>query len=136
MGGAFGEMVGRLLGGFDLCLADAADPALKRASAGVLARALEEAGALEATLRERTRALEAAGYHGQVGVVEGATNVFYHGEAGRERLYRTGTGYEAREAGVRFAAEGMAEGVAADPVRFSPNVLLRPIVESAAATLP
>jgi bacillithiol biosynthesis cysteine-adding enzyme BshC len=131
VGGAFGELLARLLGGFDLCLADAADPALKRTSAGVLAHALGESEALEARLRGRTRELEAAGYHGQVAVVDGATNVFYHGEAGRERLYRSGEGYEARGAGVELAAEGIWERVRSDPGRFSPNVLLRPIVESA-----
>lgn len=131
VGGAFGELLGRMLGGFDLCLADAADPALKRASAGVLAHALGESEALEARLRGRTRELEAAGYHGQVAVVEGATNVFFHGEAGRERLYRSGAGYEARGAGVELAAEGIWERVRSDPGRFSPNVLMRPVVESA-----
>jgi bacillithiol biosynthesis cysteine-adding enzyme BshC len=131
VGGAFGELLASLLGGFDLCLADAADPALKRASAGVLAHALGESEALEARLRGRTRELEAAGYHGQVAVVEGATNVFYHGEAGRERLYRSAAGYEARGAGVELAAEGIWDRVQGEPGRFSPNVLLRPIVESA-----
>jgi bacillithiol biosynthesis cysteine-adding enzyme BshC len=131
VGGAFGELLGKMLAGFDICIADAADPALKRASAGVLTRALERAGELEERLRARTAALEEAGYHGQVAVVELATNVFYHAESGRERLYRGGAGYEAREAGVEIAAAGVAEVVAGDPGRFSPNVLLRPIVESA-----
>src|SRR5690606_35194684 len=39
--------------------------------------------------------------------------------------------YEAAEVGVRFTAERVNEAVDQDPGKFSPNVLLRPIVESA-----
>ena len=132
VGGAFGELLGKMLSGFDLCIADAADPALKRASVGVLTLGLEKAGELEERQRARSVALEEAGYHGQVALVERATNVFYHGASGRERLYRKdGGGYEARGAEVEFGREGIGEVIAADPGRFSPNVLLRPIVESA-----
>jgi bacillithiol biosynthesis cysteine-adding enzyme BshC len=131
VGGAFGELLGTMLAGFDLCMADAADPALKRASAGVMKLALEDAADLERLLEERCRVLEKAGYHAQVGVVEGATNVFYHAPEGRERLFRTRSGYEAAAVGVRFTAEGVNEAVDRDPGKFSPNVLLRPIVESA-----
>lgn len=128
---SFSDLLGRLLSGFDLCMTDAAHPAVKAASAGVLAEALRAAERHEAVLTERTAALAEAGYHGQVAVLEGGTNVFRQGEQGRERLYRDGAGYRGAESGVTLTrAEAEAE-LDTDPGRYSPNVFLRPVVESA-----
>src|SRR5690606_23602551 len=90
---AFTELLGRLLAQFDFCTTEASHPAVKRASAGVLLEALERSGAHEQVLRERTEAIEAAGYHAQVAVLEAGTNVFRQGPAGRERLYAVDGGF-------------------------------------------
>jgi bacillithiol biosynthesis cysteine-adding enzyme BshC len=129
--GAFRETVVRLFSGFDLLVTDAADPALKQASAPVLAEAILRTREHEALLRGRTAELEAAGYHAQVAVLPEGANVFHHGAAGRERLYARGEGWHTRQARRSFTADEVREAVAADPTRFSPNVFLRPVVESA-----
>ncbi|HEV2148871.1 MAG TPA: bacillithiol biosynthesis cysteine-adding enzyme BshC [Longimicrobiaceae bacterium] len=129
--GAFRETVAKLFAGFDLLITDAAAPALKRASAPVLEGAILRTREHEALLRARTAELEAAGYHGQVAVLPEGANVFHHGPAGRERLYARGDGWYTRGARRHFTAEEVREAVAADPTRFSPNVFLRPVVESA-----
>jgi bacillithiol synthase len=128
---AFNEAIGGLLGGFDLLLADAADPAIKRISMPVLAEALKEARAHERMLRVRSEALEASGYRSQVPVLARGTNVFHHGERGRERLYRATGGFVGREGGGVRSDEQVLDLLGEDPSRFSPNVLLRPVVESA-----
>ncbi|HEU0014393.1 MAG TPA: bacillithiol biosynthesis cysteine-adding enzyme BshC [Longimicrobium sp.] len=128
--GAFRETIARLFDGWDLLLTDAADPALKRASAPVLLRELENAAEHERLVRRRTEELEAAGYSGQVKVLSGATNVFYHGPAGRERLARAGDGLLAREARQRFTREEIGARLRDEPASLSPNVFLRPVVES------
>ncbi|HWK89263.1 MAG TPA: bacillithiol biosynthesis cysteine-adding enzyme BshC, partial [Longimicrobium sp.] len=128
--GAFRETIARLFSGFDLLTTDAADPALKQASVPVLLREIEAAAEHERRVRRRTDELEEAGYSGQVKVLSGATNVFYHGPAGRERLARAGEGLLAREARERFTREEIGEVLRADPQSLSPNVFLRPVVES------
>jgi bacillithiol synthase len=128
---AFRDTVERLFAGFDLLVTDAADPALKASSMPVLQRAIAEAAAQEAALEDRTRALEGAGYGGQVALVRGAANVFYHGPGGRERLVRGADGWRAPGNRRRFTERELVEAIARDPGRFSPNVLLRPVVESA-----
>jgi bacillithiol biosynthesis cysteine-adding enzyme BshC len=129
--GAFRETVEKLFAAFDLLVTDAADPALKRASAHVLEGAVLRTREHEALLRARTEELLAAGYHGQVAVMPDGANVFWNGPAGRERLYARGDRWVAREARQGFTAEEVRAAIAADPARFSPNVFLRPVVESA-----
>jgi bacillithiol biosynthesis cysteine-adding enzyme BshC len=128
---AFRGTVERLFAGFDLLVTDAADPHVKRASLPVLLGDVERAGEHERLVRERTAELEAAGYSAPVTVMEDAANVFFHGPAGRERLARSGDGWIAREARMRLSTGEIAERMRAEPGAFSPNVFLRPVVESA-----
>lgn len=129
--GAFRGMVERLFANFDLLVTDAADPALKQISVPVLRAAVAEASQHERLLSQRTEALEAAGYAPQVTLVADAANVFHHGPAGRERLVRAGWGWAAPEARLRMTPEEVDARIVADPGSFSPNVLLRPVLESA-----
>ena len=127
---AFRAAVVALFADFDLLVTDAADPALKAASADVLLAELANAGEHERLIARQTAALGAAGYTTQVTLVDGATNVFWHGPAGRERLYRDGGGFEAKEARRHFTLDELRGILAADPRALSPNVFLRPVVES------
>jgi bacillithiol biosynthesis cysteine-adding enzyme BshC len=128
---AFRGTVERLFAGFDLLVTDAADPHVKRASLPVLLGDVERAAEHERLVRERTEELQAAGYSAPVMVRQGAANVFFHGPAGRERLAKTRDGWIAREAKIRFTVDEVAERMRAEPGAFSPNVFLRPVVESA-----
>lgn len=128
---AFGDALDGLLGAFDVCLTDAADPALKTASSDVLAAAARGAAEHEARLRERTDRLHALGFDPPVELVADATLLFFHGRGGRERLERQGGELIARGDGKRFSADEAAAVITAEPGRFSPNVLLRPVVEAA-----
>jgi bacillithiol synthase len=126
----FRAMLRELLAPFDVCLVDAADPQLKRASVPLLWRALEEAATHEEVLARRSRELQTQGYHTQVPVLATATNVAYHGPAGRERLFRTDAGFVARESRRSFEPAELRAELERDPSRFSPTVFLRPVVES------
>lgn len=129
--GAFRATVERLFAGFDLLVTDAADPALKAASLPVLRADVERAAEHERIVAERTRAIEQAGYGAQVTVVADAANVFFHGPAGRERLQRDGGGWAAPAAKLRFSPAELVRRMEEAPADFSPNVFLRPVVESA-----
>ncbi len=128
---AFRETVQRLFAGFDLLVTEASDPHVKRGSAAVLRGAVEDAAEHERLVTERTAQMEAAGYAAPVTVMPDAANVFFHGPAGRERLARAGGGWVARDAGLRFTTEEIAARMLEEPGAFSPNVFLRPVVESA-----
>jgi bacillithiol synthase len=131
VGEAFGAAVRELLGGYDLLLVDAAERCLKEASRGIVRQALTDAAQHEGRLAERTRLIEQAGYRGQVSVQERGTDVFLHGEAGRQRLYRRGEDFMLRGRGAGMSRAEVLARLEADAGSFSPNVLLRPVVESA-----
>jgi bacillithiol biosynthesis cysteine-adding enzyme BshC len=128
---AFREVMEALLSPFDMCVTDAADPVVKEVSAAVLVRALTEAPAHQALLAERSVRLAGAGYAAQVTVLEGATNVFLHDEMGRTRIYGAGEAFSCPETGRELSRDELLGLLRERPDGLSPNVLLRPIVESA-----
>jgi bacillithiol biosynthesis cysteine-adding enzyme BshC len=107
-----------------LCL-DATHPAFKRAQAPLLQRALDDAGRLDDLLL----ALPADAQ--QVTVGGGATLVFLEADSGRDRLVREGIAFRTRRTRERYTAAELHQMLADTPERFSANVLLRPVVESA-----
>ncbi len=129
--GSFRTILEHLLGPFGLYFTDAADFALKAASRPWLDQELERAAELEQALLETGSRLEGAGYGLQVTLLEGGVNLFLEGAAGRERLYRDDEGYHLRTSGERLSAADIRARADADPSVLSPNVLLRPVVESA-----
>ncbi len=121
----------QLLEPFGMLLTHAADPVVKERSRGVLLRELDQAAEHESVLRETARALESAGYDLQVPLLEGGVNLFLEDERGRERLYRDGDGFRLHGSGLRLSGSEVRSRIEEDPTSLSPNVLLRPVVESA-----
>lgn len=117
--------VAELLAPFGVVCIDPTRVEFKRAQRPVLRQALEHAAELDAALA----ALPAADTGITAG--EGATLVFYEGEAGRDRLLIDGPGFRGRRTGVQFSREEIFRELDAQPERFSANVLLRPVVEAA-----
>ena len=109
---------------------DAVDPRLKRASVPLLERALREPVAVEEGLRGGATRVREAGYEPAIPVLEGATPVFFDTGSGRERLYRDGERVAAGREGERRDLEEWSERLREEPERFSPNVALRPVLES------
>jgi bacillithiol biosynthesis cysteine-adding enzyme BshC len=131
MGGAFGALMRGLLAEFDVALIDSAHPSLKAASSPILLHELRNAEAHARLLREQSERLLAAGYHAQVTVADDATNVFMHEPDGRDRLTREEEGWHLRRSRRSYSMEDVERLLDAEPPRFSPNVFLRPVVESA-----
>ncbi|MEX2584325.1 MAG: bacillithiol biosynthesis cysteine-adding enzyme BshC [Gemmatimonadota bacterium] len=129
--GAFSEAFQALFAGSDLLVTDAADPAVKQASLGVLKEALTDASEHEARLSARSKEMAGRGYGSQVAVLERGVNVFFSSEGGRHRLYRKGEDFVVRERKGTILREELLQTLLAEPERFSPNVFLRPVVESA-----
>lgn len=129
--GGFHRLLHELLGRFGVYFVDAASPELKQGTRDLLLDELGRAAELESVLRATEEQLEAAGYGVQATIMEGGINLFLEGPAGRERIYREGDDFRLRTSGEVRTADAIRKAVDADPTVLSPNVMLRPVVESA-----
>ena len=128
---AFQEALAELLAPFGIVCLDSAHPALKRRAASRLIEALGRSAELTAALTSRSEALHAAGRDPGVAPGDGATLVMVEARLGRDRLVRDGTGFVTRRSGERFSMRELEAIGTFEPNRLSPNVLLRPVIESA-----
>lgn len=131
LSGGFHGLLQHLLGRFGLFFTDAAHPGVKAASGELLLAELPRAKELERVLLETSQALGDAGYDVQVPIMPGGVNLFVEGPAGRERLYRDPAGFRLRQSAHVHSESDLRVMFDAEPVSLSPNVLLRPVVESA-----
>jgi bacillithiol biosynthesis cysteine-adding enzyme BshC len=126
MAEAFAGWMDGLLGGRGLVVFDGADPAAKSIAVDLFSREVASPGRTAALAIETGRALSARGHDPQVVPQEDGVALFRLDGARRPIRVRDGRfaiGDEAID-GAALAAE-----VAAAPARFSPNVLLRPLVQ-------
>jgi bacillithiol biosynthesis cysteine-adding enzyme BshC len=128
---AFEVALGDLLRETPLCLVQASSPWIKARSRPVLAREWERRREVAERLERWDADLRAAGYEPQVAIAPGATNLFLEGPAGRDRVLLDGDGARLRRSDLRLSEGDLAHRLEQAPDRVSPNVLLRPVVESA-----
>ena len=131
VGGAYAGALAELVAPLGVVCMDAGCCSLKQLAAPVMMRALAQAEAIEAPLVPLAAELAKRGEDAGVVVGDGATLVFLDGAQGRDRLMRAGDGFRTRRGGETYSAADLAAIAAAEPERLSPNVLLRPVVESA-----
>jgi bacillithiol biosynthesis cysteine-adding enzyme BshC len=129
--GSFGGALAELLAPVGVGVLDSTHPSVKRAAARHLVRALGLARELDQDLEHRAEELRMAGADPGVPVGDGATLVMLEGAQGRDRLMLDDGGYITRRGRERFDLAGLQKIAATEPQRLSPNVLLRPVVESA-----
>lgn len=130
MASAFSDFMAELLRDTTLGLVDAVHPRLKEACRPVFAAEARDPGASETVLRETSGTLKAAGYDLQVPLIPGATLLFADLQGGRERIHRVGGGFRLRRTGRGLTRRRLLGLIDEDPGCLSPNVLLRPVVES------
>ena len=130
MADAFGRWMESVLGPRGLVVYDSADPAAKRLVAGVFAREIEHAGETARLATDAGAAMEARGYTAQVTPQPGTVALF-HLNSGREAIRLQGDSDGQRfEVGDRVETKAaLLARVQQSPAEFSPNVLLRPIVQ-------
>jgi uncharacterized protein YllA (UPF0747 family) len=126
MADAFGRWMESVLGSRGLVVFNSADPAAKPLVAEVFAREIERAGETARAGRDAARQWSSRGYSAQVTPHPGSVALF-HLNGGRQPIRVQGDSFLV---GDRVEAKGaMAEHVRRSPDEFSPNVLLRPIVQ-------
>jgi bacillithiol biosynthesis cysteine-adding enzyme BshC len=128
MSEAFGRLLEAVLGPHGLVVYDSSDPAAKPLARPVFVRELSHPGETAQLAARSGQALVAAGYHAQVTPAEGAVSLFYI-NGGRESVRFSGDRATVGDRETTLAA--LAHEAAHHPERFSPNVLLRPIVQDA-----
>jgi bacillithiol biosynthesis cysteine-adding enzyme BshC len=128
---AFRRVMAELLGEAGVFLLFAHDPALKARSLPLLLRELDESASRETAIATLDATVREAGFEPQVPYLEGATNLFFVGPEGRERLFRDGGRFRLRGSERAFLLEEVRARATDDPSLLSPNVLLRPVVEAA-----
>ncbi|HLG05784.1 MAG TPA: bacillithiol biosynthesis cysteine-adding enzyme BshC [Gemmatimonadales bacterium] len=131
--GAYGSALAELLAPLGIVCLDSSHPAVKKAEAPLLLRALRLSLELEQDLARAATNMQAAGVDPGVAVGDGATPVFLDGDLGRDRLLRTGTAgtFQLRRGQTRISFDALERIAATEPTRLSGNVLLRPVLESA-----
>ncbi len=126
MAEAFGRWLEMVLGPSGLVVFDSSDPAAKPLASRVFTHELDHPGETAALASAAGRDLVAAGYHAQATPHERTVSLFYL-DGGRDsiRLAEGTTTIGDRQ--MPLAA--LRDEAARNPDHFSPNVLLRPIVQ-------
>ncbi len=125
---AFGRWLETLLGPYGLVVFDSADTTAKPLVRELFIHELETAGRTATLAAEAGAALGAAGYHAQVTPAVDSLALF-HLDGQRGPIKRAGADFIIGETRVRAAQ--LIKDADDHPERFSPNVLLRPLVQDA-----
>lgn len=126
-GSAFGKLMARLVAGRGIIFLDPLDSRLHHFASGIYRRALDDAEPLREALLARAKELERGGFHAQVKVTRESTLLFYNVNGVRQPLRQRGEKFHAGAAS--FSVEELRAAIAAKPEDFTPNVLLRPVVQ-------
>jgi bacillithiol synthase len=126
-GSAFAGMFARIFGEHGLILLDPLDARLHRVAAPVLRSALEKRDELNELLLRRGKELEQAGYESQVKVTSRSTLLFSM-EGDKRQAISAANGNFTNGPATLPHAEWLRK-VEAAPERFSPNALLRPVMQ-------
>ncbi len=139
LGSAFARLFARLFATRGVILLDASDPELHRIAAPIYRAAIERSADLNAALLARGETLEKAGYHQQVKVTASSVLLFTIHDGARTPIHRqtSGSGQDkgsefviGSESGTQKVSQGeLLHRIDERPEDFSPNVLLRPVVQ-------
>jgi len=128
---SFAGALAELLAPLGIVVLDSTHPSLKRSAARHLVRALGLARDLDRDLGNLAEELRMAGADPGVAAGDGATLVMLEAAQGRDRLMLDDGGFITRRSRERFDMAAVQRIAASEPERLSPNVLLRPVIESA-----
>jgi len=131
-GSAFARLFAKLFADWGVILLDAADAELHQIAEPVYEAAIERASELDEALLARGNALEVAGYHQQVKVTPSSTLLFTLRNGARVPVHRRVNGQGSTDFLIEEERISQAEllgRINSSPQEFSPNVLLRPVIQ-------
>ncbi|WP_285010782.1 bacillithiol biosynthesis cysteine-adding enzyme BshC [Pedobacter faecalis] len=119
-------LVDSLFGEYGLVCVDADVPELKQQFADIIRRDIETGDSYK-KITSSNEALEALGYKTQVNPRE--INFFYMLDGLRERIVKEEDKYQILNTEISFSVEELEREIDANPERFSPNVVMRPLYQ-------
>ncbi len=133
-GGAFARFMARVFAEHGLIVMDAAGRPFHELGKDALRYAMEHADELQTALKARSSELEAAGFHAQVLVNDGASLLFLVNDPGEDEAHERQALKRMPDGGWKAGRKvyTMAELLAileSTPERISPNALLRPVFQ-------
>jgi bacillithiol synthase len=135
LGSAFARLFTKLFAEWGVIVLDASDGELHRIAQRIYRAAVERSSELASALIARGAELEKAGYHQQVKVAESSVLLFTLHNGARSAIhYRSQNGGDEFIIGGEGSAEKLSrqellDRIESTPEQFSPNVLLRPVIE-------
>lgn len=126
-GSAFGKFYTRALADLGVIFLNPLDPELHGIAKPVFRSALERAEEINQALLDRNQQLESAGYHAQVKVTPSQTLCFYLENGTRTAIQNQGG--EFLIGPRKLSPPDLLRETERCPERFSPNVLLRPVMQ-------
>lgn len=128
---AFARFLTRLFGRWGVVLLDPMDAEVHRLAAPIYQKGLAQAGLLRSRLQERSSDLISAGYHAQVHIGENSTMLLAEWEGNRLPVHHSDADSDGFTIGAGHAAslKQLESEINANPLFFSSNVLLRPLVQ-------
>ena len=126
MSQAFGRVLEHVLGPYGLVVYDASDAASKPLAADLFARALGDPGRTSHLAAAAGEALEQRGYHAQVTASEQSAPLFLIDGSRQAIRWRDGVAVVGDR---EMPLAGLVALARSSPQSFSPNVLLRPLVQ-------
>jgi len=134
LGTAFARLYTRIFADWGVIVLDASDGEFARVAEPIYRAAIERSQELDAALLKRGEELEAAGYHQQVKVTETSVLLFTTRDGARVPIHRHENGaaqfiIDGESRGEKLSQSELLGQIGAEPAPFSPNVLLRPIVQ-------
>jgi bacillithiol biosynthesis cysteine-adding enzyme BshC len=128
---AFEQMLSILMREFGLVILDPLDARIKKLAAPMYAAAVLKADEIVSALTERDKELKSAGFEPQVAIEPDHFPMFWHSdECVRVALRRTEKGtFRTKDRAKEFTVDELAAAVTHEPSRFSPSVVLRPVVQ-------
>lgn len=126
---AFARWLIFLLGKYGLVLVNPSDNELKQLAAPIFEKEIEQNGKLENIFREANTKLEQKNYHQQIKKKEGYLNIFVD-NGQRSTVRREGDVFIVEATQEKYTYEDIRKLLNQKPNLFSPNVVLRPVVQS------
>jgi bacillithiol biosynthesis cysteine-adding enzyme BshC len=125
---AFAQWLVHLLGNYGLVVMNPADAELKKLAIPLWAREIEAASPSTAAVLNAVEDLNACGYSPQVSLHPRRLNLFYV-QTRRHTLEQRDGKWMSTDGALQFAHAELLHHLRAHPENFSPNVMLRPVLQ-------
>lgn len=124
---AFAQFLARLFDRWGVILLDPMDEAIHALAAPIYQKVLRQADEFRSLLQKRSVELVKAGYHAQVHIAEDSTLLFADRDGNRLPVHTSGNEYSVGDGQASFSE--LENEIKDQPLNFSANVLLRPVVQ-------